>query len=143
MTPAFFMGKRGQVSIEYLIVIGFAFFITVPLAIMLFSQSELSKNQINMDEARQTARRIVEESERIYYYGAPSMTTLKVYMPEHMITANVAPRAINFQIQTAGGINDVTEISTVNLTGSLSANSGLHIIRLEVVQGAVNLSTVS
>ncbi len=123
--------KTGQISIEYLIIMGFVTMSLIPLAIVYFTYSSETKDQIIDSQVNQIAKKIVDNAEAVYYLGDMSRTTLKMYMPENVMNVTVQDNEIVFKVKGLHGVSDVAEYSFVNMTGSIDAGSGIKYITIE------------
>ena len=132
---------KGQISTEYLIVVGFALLLTIPTVIVFFTESSKNVAEVNTIQAKQIARKIVDNAEEVYYLGAPSTTTIKVIMPQGIQNITIKNRYILITLNGAGQTpNQVLEQSLVNITGNLTPGSGMHTIRIENLGDRVNIS---
>lgn len=134
-------GDRAQLSVEYLIIIAFAFLMTVPLAILFLVESNSTSDSVNLAQAQQLARKVIASAEAMSYSGEPSFTTLKVSMPQNVDSVIVSQRELTIRIKTSAGISDVVELSAVNITGNISSVSGIHFIKVEARTGFVNITS--
>ncbi|MBW2977109.1 hypothetical protein KY347_06730 [Candidatus Woesearchaeota archaeon] len=133
--------KEAQVSVEYMLIIGFVTIITIPLIIIYHSFTQDSNDEINSLQVRQVAMEIVDAAETVYYLGEPSQTSLKVKVPGNIILANLsAGYEITFKIRTKAGTSDIVQNSPVNITGSLPVNEGIYTIIAKAKQGYVEVS---
>ncbi len=131
---------KAQISTEYLIIVGFALLLTIPTVLLFFSQSARNVDQVNSAQARQIARKIVDNAEKVYYLGEPSSTTVKVVMPRNVDSVVVSRRAVILRLSGSAGESDIVELSAVNLTGSVSSVSGVRYLRIENIGDRVNIS---
>lgn len=135
------MKKRSQVSVEFLTIFGFAFLMTIPVIIIFQTQSAETKDALATNHIRNIGIKIIDKAESIYYLGEPSKTTLEVYFPEHIQLINISGRTIIFEYLTSKNVlQENVLVSQINLTGSLSANPGIHYIKIEASGDAVSLS---
>ena len=82
----------------------------------------------------------------MFYLGEPSKTLLRVYIPESTINITIENGSINFKMRqgdTAGQYSDITEMSSVNISGNLSAVSGVHCISIESLSAGVWVNDTS
>ena len=132
---------KAQISTEYLVMVGFALLLTIPTAIIFFTQTSQNVDQVNFLQARQITRSIVDNSEKVFYLGKPSTTTIKVVMPRNIQYITIANRNIVFgMLDSTGGVTDVVEASDVNITGTLLPSTGTRHIRIENIGDSVNIS---
>ncbi len=131
---------NAQISTEYLIIVGFALLLTIPTIVIFFSQSAQTVEQISASEAKQIARKIVDNAEKVYYLGKPATTTITVSMPRNIESIGISNREVRISIRGSAGVSDIVEVSSVNITGNLSAGSGVRSIRIENLGSNVNVS---
>lgn len=123
--------KRGQVSIELIITVGFALLMIIPLTVLMFEHTAQTYKNVNNNQAGLIARKITDAADSVYYLGYPSSLTLKVYMPENIEFINVSGRELVFYDKSG---SEIVSISKINLTGSLSSSSGLRFIRISALE---------
>lgn len=121
---------RGQVAIEYLILMGMAVLIVMPLLIIYFSQSLELSDQTNAALAERSINQIAEASTTVYYLGAPSSRTVNVEFPKNIVSSELQGQLIVLRLDSASGDYDYTAASATNLTGDFNVTPGPHVIRL-------------
>ncbi|MFH0867867.1 MAG: hypothetical protein V1831_01010 [Candidatus Woesearchaeota archaeon] len=133
--------KEGQISVEYMMIIGFAALVTIPLIIIYQTFTQDSNTEIGSSQIDQVAKKVVDAAESVYYLGEPSQTTLKVNIPGNVVLANLsAGYEVVFRIRTKAGDSDIVQNSAVNITGSLPINKGTYTITVKAKSGYVNVS---
>ncbi len=132
---------RAQVSVEYMLIMGFAALMTLPLLLIYYTYSAESSDSVAASQALQIARKIVDSSESVYYLGKPSQTTLKVNFPDKIDSTNLSNREVVFKIKTKNGITDIVQVSSVNMSGSLPTTQGIHIITIKAEEGYVQITS--
>ncbi|MBN1502431.1 hypothetical protein JW930_02725 [Candidatus Woesearchaeota archaeon] len=133
--------KRSQTAIEFLTIFGFAFLMIIPVVIIFQTQTVDTKDALASNQIRNIEIKIVDKAEAMYYFGAPSKTTLRVYFPENIEEVEINNRIILFRYRAAENtLQEVVHTSLVNLTGTLSAESGLHIIEIEALGDSVSIA---
>jgi len=132
--------SSGQVSIEYMIIIGFVTVITIPLIIIYHSFIQESNDEITSTQVSQIAKKIVDAAESVYYMGEPSQTSLRVNIPGNVITANTSNYEVLFQIKTKSGVIDIIQSSSVNITGSLPTNRSTYIITVRAISNYTHVT---
>ncbi len=135
------MPLKSQVSIEYMLVMGFAALITIPLVMIYYSYSSDTSESVSSTQAMQVARKIVDASESVYYLGKPSQTTLKLNFPDKIQSINVSGKEIVFKIKTRNGIAEIVQVASVNMSGTLSKSQGLHVITVKADDGFVQITS--
>ena len=133
--------KEAQVSIEYMMIIGFATIITIPLIIIYYTFIQESGDEINSVQILQISKKIVDAAESVYYLGEPSQTILKVNIPGNIASADLSSGyEVVFKIKTKSGESDIVWNSNVNITGSLPINKGTYTITVKAVSDHVEVS---
>ena len=131
------MFLKSQVSVEYMLVMGFATLMTLPLLLIYYTYYSDSSDSVATSQALQIARKIVDSSESVYYLGKPSQTTLKLNFPDKIASTSLESREVVFKIKTKNGVTDIVQVSAVNITGSLPTTQGIHIVTIKADDGYV------
>ncbi len=132
--------SSGQISVEYMAIIGFVTVITIPLVIIYYNFIQESNEEITSTQVSQIAKKIADAAESVYYLGEPSQTSLRVNIPDNVVAANASDYEVLFQIKTKSGIVDIVQSSSVNITGSLPTNKSTYRITVKAVYNYVNVS---
>ena len=132
---------KSQISVEYMLIMGFATLMTIPLLLIYYSYSSDSSDTVATGQAMQVARKIVDSSESVYYLGKPSQTTLKLNFPDKIKSIKLENYEVVFSISTKSGVTEVVQVSSVNITGSLSKSQGIHIITVKAEDGYVKVTS--
>ena len=130
------VAARGQVSVEYILVVGFAMLMITPLIFIFYSESNNMQSDISNQQADKIANELVKAADQVYFQGPPTTQTIKIYMPENVKEVVVGSNYIKINTQSSDGI---PRTSAANLTGSLGNYPGLHIIRISAIPGGVYL----
>ena len=133
--------KKSQVSIEYMLIMGFAALMTIPLLIIYYTYTFDSTDTVTTSQAMQIARKIVDASESVYYLGKPSQTTLKLNFPDRIDSTNLSNKEVVFKIKTKSGVTDIVQVSSVNMSGSLPITQGIHIVTIKAEEGSVKITS--
>ena len=133
--------RNAQVSVEYVIIIGFILFITIPLILIFYEHTSSTNDQVITSQVDKIAKKVVDSAESIYYLGEPSKTRIKVYMPTNVKEVIIYEKEIVFKVKTRSGITDISQLSPVNISGSISATKGIQYISIESKGDHVCVST--
>ncbi len=132
--------KRGQISTEYLIIVGFVIFLVVSvLGLALYYSSSIS-DRIRFDQVNNFANKIVSSAETVFYSGEPSRVTINAYLPAGVSGISVLSNGIVINVSTASGLNTVYFESKVPLTGSLNKNEGVKKILISAEVDSARIS---
>lgn len=129
--------KRGQVSIEYMAVVGITTIVVISLLLISNYYSKEVENTINTNQIDRIAKEIVDTAESMYYFGEPSKTTLKIYIPDRIKDITITQNELNLRVLTPSGETDMFYFSKVPLAGNLSASHGFHYVTIEAKGGLV------
>jgi uncharacterized protein (UPF0333 family) len=124
------MNTKGQVSIEYLIIVGFVTVVLIGILGVAFIYSGAIKDQIKMSQVNNYANKIISASESVYYSGSPSKTTLMLYLPEGVKLINITNNSLYLSVETSTGLNEMSFSSNVPINGNLIADSGIRKIQV-------------
>jgi len=134
-------GKNAQVSVEYVIIVGFILFITIPLILIFYEHTSSTNDQVITSQVDMIAKKVVDSAESVYYLGEPSKTRIKVYMPTNVEDVIIDNYEIVFKVKTRSGITDISQPSSVNISGIISVTKGIHYISIESKGDYVWVST--
>lgn len=114
--------KRGQISTEYMILMGFIGFIVVGILGVGMMYASQIKDKIKFNQISQAASKIAQTAESVYYSGKPSKLTITVYIPEGVTSISLQGREIVFNVSTNTGSNSIGYTSRVNIETSDGSN---------------------
>lgn len=134
------ISKRGQVGIEYIIVLGFVTFAIISILIIASFYSEMSRDQIRVTQAESFAKRLISSAESVFYAGPPSRATVLAYLPEGITEIYISSNDIIISMGTSSGNVKMAFSSNVPISGSISTSPGLKKIKLEAGSETVLLS---
>jgi len=123
--------SKAQVSMEYVMLVGFTFLIIIPLIAIGFLYSSEGEDQIITSQLSQISKKIVDAAEEVYYYGAPAKTVIDVYIPKNIKSATITGNTILFKVQTINGITDISYSSPISINGTLPNSKGIKHIKVE------------
>jgi len=129
--------RTAQSSIEYLIIVGFALTVIAILTLVYYEHDTTSKLQIAQSQVDRIARKIVDSSESVFFVGAPTRTTLKVYLPSGIYSIILKNKEVNFRVRSQGKISDMDYVSQVNVTGNITPTEGIKYIKIVAQQNRV------
>ena len=133
--------KEAQISVEYLVIIGFVTVITIPLIIIYYTFTQESNEEITSSQMSQISKKIVDAAESVYYIGEPSQTTLRMNIPDNVLSANLSSgKEVVFQVRSGTGKADIVQTASVNISGNLPTNKGAYIVTVKAMPDYVNVS---
>ncbi len=135
--------KKGQVSTEYLMVVGFSLLILVPVLAAFFLQTQDLQDSVDLNAAKEAVRTIAENADLVYTMGPPTTVVIKVRVPDKVTKVSFQGRQVTMEVETAAGLSDVFETASANMTGNMSAESGTHKLKLTAQSSSVQITEIS
>ena len=126
---------------EYVIIVGFILFITIPLILIFYEHTSSTNDQVITSQVDMIAKKVVDSAESVYYLGEPSKTRIKVYMPTNIENVTIDNYEVVFKVKTKSGVTDISQPSSVNISGFISVTKGIHYISIESKGDYVWVST--
>lgn len=120
--------SKAQVSMEYLIIFGIAFAMTLPLIIIYAQQTNNIQADLTQMQIYKAASKIADYSEQVYYMGAPSQRTLYINFPTGVRSVTLDNHLIIFNVTTSDLSYQVIKETTANVTGEIRPFEGQHVI---------------
>jgi hypothetical protein len=133
--------KKGQISIEYIIVVGFITAAIVSILAIAFSYSATLNDRIKENQVLNFGNEIISNAESVYYAGSPSQVTITPYLPKGVTAIIINNKDLVFKIQTVSGISDIGFVSKVPLTGFISTGEGIKSIVIKALNNQVSISS--
>lgn len=128
------MIKKGQVSMEFLMVTGFAFLLLIPVLILFLTQTQDINEDVTAAQVNKLGEELVGSVNNVYYLGEPTKKTIHAYIPKYVKSITFVNNLIIFNVDTGSFSYVVTKIAAANITGNLNSNAGLHTIEI-IAQG--------
>jgi uncharacterized protein (UPF0333 family) len=128
---------RGQVSIEYLMIVGFAFLMLIPLILVYYQSQADFTERITSAQADKIANEVVSAADEVFYLGPPSKKTFSIYMPGDVTSIEIAN---SYVLVNTRELQGAPRYSVANLSGTLSAYEGVHIIKVTAVATGVEIT---
>jgi len=121
------MIKGGQISLEYLIVVGFVMFAVIILFGISLFYAHSVQDQIKVNQLSTFANKILNSAESIYYAGEPSKVTITAFLPQGVQDFEITQNSLVFTFITSSGSSIVAFEGDVPLDEdfSLSLNEGV------------------
>ena len=125
---------KAQSSVEYMILIGFVTFGIISILIIAFFYAAIVRDEIRHNQIDIFAKKIISESESVFYSGAPSKRTINAYLPDGVSSIQILSQSIIINYSTKSTVENVREfVSNVNITGTITTSQGVK--RLEIIAG--------
>ena len=135
-------GVKGQVGMEYMIIIGFVTLAIMSILAFAVFYADQIKDRIRLNQVEGFAVQLLNSAESVFFAGTPSKTTVSLYLPEGVEQITVATDYIVFNVRTSSGTNIRVFNSKVPLSGTIQVAEGLKKISLEAQSTFLNISSV-
>jgi len=122
---------KAQVSMEYLVIVGFVAVIVIPMIIIFYTYAGRTQDQIISNQVQKIGLKIDDSAEAVYYLGEPSRTKVRAYFPKNINSVTIGNNEIVFSVNTKQGIDQIVLYSTVPVSGSIDFHSGYHNINIQ------------
>lgn len=123
------MLKRSQVAVEYLVIVAVALFLLIPIAGLFYVSSNESANSADSNLLIIMGRKIISESENVFYQGKNTKLKLSFNFPDNIQYINIKSSSDNslYEFIIGSDFNGLaTEMvffSYVNLTFSQDSSN--------------------
>ncbi len=135
--------KEGQISAEYLILVGFIIFILIGILATSLFYSNLISNDIKISQVKNFATKIISSAEKVFYSGEPSLATITVYLPSGVEGISISGKEIAINVSTSNGINRISYSSNVPISGVIAKSEGVKKIKIVAFAGNISINEVT
>lgn len=125
-----FIMKKGQISMEYLMIAGFSLAIITVLMIVFSFQNSSQEFQVVDSQINKIGNRIISAAERVAWVGPPARETVKIYMPEKVTNISFYSTELVFKAKLTNSESDLVFPSEVFITGNISTSQGIKYISI-------------
>ncbi len=122
--------KKAQVSVEYLVIVGFVAVIVIPMLLIFYTYADRTEDEVISNQVNKIGLKVSDAAEAMYYLGEPSRTRVRAYFPKNINTITVGNNELVFIIHTKEGEDDIVLYTPVPIQGSLDVHSGYHNINV-------------
>jgi uncharacterized protein (UPF0333 family) len=105
--------KRGQSSMEYLVLMGFLAFVIVGIVGVGFYYSTTINDRIKSSQVANFANKITSTSDMVFYSGEPSKSTITVYLPDGVAELRIINNSLIISHWSSSGLNVIAYTSKV------------------------------
>ncbi|MBC8494872.1 hypothetical protein H8D36_01835 [archaeon] len=130
---------KGQVSVEFLIIMAFAFILIIPVLILFLIETNNINQDVTAAQVNKLADELLDAVDNVYYLGAPTQKTLNIYIPDYVEEAMFVGNQIRFNVSPGAFSYIIVRAAATNITGSLNTNNGMHSIKITAVDETVNI----
>ena len=132
--------KRGQISTEYLVIVGFITFVVISILGIALVYTSSIKNSIKVNQNAQFSDKLSSSSESRVFAREPSKIEITGYIPEGVTNIQILEKEIVITFTTNSGENIRSFTSRVSLEGNITSNSGVKVLQLVAKENKVVIS---
>lgn len=132
---------RAQMSMEYLVIIGFSFLLIAPMIVVFYQQSGELQEEISAAQLQNVADELLFASEEVFFLGSPSQQYLTLAFPPQIRSLNCA----NASVQISYVLSN-SEISyyahsdiPLNISCNVSLSQGAHYIKVQALTNSIKI----
>lgn len=133
-------GVKAQISLEYLLIVGFAFILLTPAIILFYTQQGSIEAEVSGAQAQKVMDELIASIDTVYLLGPPTKQTLTLRFPSGIQTTNIEANEIVFFIQGAGDPYELVGTAATNITGTISTHRGVHVLTITALENSVNIT---
>ncbi len=133
--------KRGQISVEYLVIAGFVMMLVIGVLGAGLVYSSRLQTDVNLNQLSTFANKVIQSSETVYYSGEPSRVSITAYLPNGISAIQVSGTDMVFTVSTSTGRDTVSFTSSVplELSGTPTTTSGVKRFELRALSDRVQI----
>ncbi|NQU98680.1 hypothetical protein HQ533_04385 [Candidatus Woesearchaeota archaeon] len=132
--------KKGQVSLEFLMITAFAFLLIIPVMLLFLTEAQGLDEDITSAQLNKLAEELVDAIDNVYYLGEPTTKTLEIYVPKHIELVTFIDNRTIYEVDTGTFAYNFTRfVATNNVSGTLNTNPGRHSIKISAVGDGVTI----
>jgi len=124
---------RAQVAVEYLIIVGVALMILLPLSLYLNQTLMGYRDDTKISKAWNTVKKLGQNADWVHSQGPPARVRVEIDVPEDVTEMSLDNNMILYRIRTSAGISDVFYNTVPALNGTLPTNSQYYFISITAI----------
>ena len=126
--------KRGQISLEYVMIVGAVLLITIPLFFYAIYEASY---KIRLNQADDAVNTLVKAADTVYSMGPGSKKYVWVSIPSGVESSLVDENDVQLTLSIFGGSSDIHAFSKAVLVGSIPEGKGTYRIPVESLEAGV------
>jgi len=128
---------KGQISMEYLIIVAFVIFLILGLLGFSYFYSTSVQDTLRINQMSTFANKLLSTAESVFYAGEPSKSTITAYLPKGVTNIQILEQRLVFTYSTASGESKTSFTSPVPISGEISFSEGVQVIQVVAVDNEV------
>ncbi|MCG2718291.1 MAG: class III signal peptide-containing protein, partial [Nanoarchaeota archaeon] len=123
--------KRGQISLEYVMIVGAVLLVTIPL---FFYAIYEANNKIRLNQADDAVNTLANSADTVYSLGPGSKKYVWISIPSGVESQLVSENEIMLVLSIFGGNSDIHASSKAVVVGSIPTGKGTYRISVEALE---------
>ncbi|MBD3312783.1 hypothetical protein GF352_05010 [archaeon] len=139
-------GKRAQAAIESIIIFGMSTLIVLLLLTTGLNTQASTSDALRISQARTTVNEITSTADEVWSQGPGASAKIVIVVPTEVNESEsgiLGGKTVRYRVLTRGDFTDVSEVSVVNITGTLPIISGQYELLITAREEDVVLTLLS
>lgn len=130
-------GGKGQVSLEFMLVVGFMFVMLTPILILYANTQNDTTDAIVQASLLRAGNTMRDVAERVYFAGEPAQETVTITMPKNVRNASIDGKDQVYRVTSGTGSYDMRVRGVAPLNGTLPRTEGTYNVVIRAEGGQV------
>lgn len=115
--------KRGQVSLEYLVILGMALAVLIPATYLFYDYSQSTNERVVRGQIDVIGSKVITQAKAMYALGRNNRVTIDLTIPSPVINVTILDgMELVLTYRSRQGVQDAVYFSDVNITGAYMAD---------------------
>lgn len=137
-----FLSIKGQVSMEYMTIMGLSLLLLMPLVVIFAQQSNSLQEEVDAVQIEKIGLSIIDSAEELFFLGSPSQKLLEIYFPNSIEQITIESQAIVFYYNDNESFAAESSLP-LNLTGTINIHPGIHNVLIKAETANINISELT
>jgi len=143
--------KRGQISVEYLMIVAFVVFLVTSILGIALLYTASVKDELKFNQLERFAIKVVSNAERMFFEGEPSQVTINAFLPSGVqsiyVDEDVASGEYTLVFDLSSGSGESIIGYPINVPVTLfppgiSTSEGLKRLEIKATESGVEITQV-
>lgn len=141
--------KRGQISIEYLMITGFVIFLVISILGIALLYTASVKDELKFNQLERFAIKVISNAERVFFEGEPSQVTINAFLPSGVQSIYVdesnGEYTLVFNLSSGSGesvIGFSSDVPVSLVSPGISTSEGLKRLEIKAIATEVTIEQV-
>ncbi len=138
--------REGQASLETIIIFSVSVFIILILLNAGINTQSSATDTLRLSQARTTVETLATSAEEVWSEGPGASTKVVITVPSEVNESEsgiLGGKTIRYRVLTKRGFSDISEVSNVNITGTIPVAGGEYEVLLTARENDVLLSVIN